>query len=62
MTAMHSNNVRSTMCDGRWLMRDRKVLTLDEDAIIAAACEHAKAIYNRAGIDLPDRFPVVKVG
>jgi len=61
VTAMHSSNVRSTMCDGRWLMRDRKVLTLDEDAIVAEACEHARAIYERAGIALPDRFPVVKV-
>lgn len=62
VTAMRSNNVQSTMCDGKWLMRDRKILTLDEDAIIEAANEHARAIYKRAGIVLPDRFPVVKVG
>jgi 5-methylthioadenosine/S-adenosylhomocysteine deaminase len=62
VTALHSTNVRSTMCDGRWLMRDRKVLTLDEDAIIREATERANAIYQRAGITLPDRFPVVKVG
>ena len=47
------------MCDGKWIMRDRKVLTLDEEAIVKAACEHADAIYKRAGIVLPDRFPVV---
>lgn len=61
VTAMHSNNVQSTMCDGKWLMRDRKILTLDEDAIIKEACERADAIYARAGIVLPDRFPVVRV-
>ena len=61
VTAMHSGNIRDTMCDGKWLMRDRKVLTLDEDAIVEEACAHARAIYSRAGIDLPDRFPVVKV-
>lgn len=61
VTAMHSSNVRSTMCDGKWLMRDRVVLALDEDAIIREACERARAIYDRAGIALPDRFPVVKV-
>ena len=61
VTAMHSTNVRSTMCDGKWLMRDRKILTLDEDAIVAEACERARAIYDRAGIVLPDRFPVVNV-
>ena len=53
--------MQSTMCDGKWLMRDRKILTLDEEAILKEACERAKAIYKRAGIVLPDRFPVVKV-
>ena len=61
VTAMHSNNIQSTMCDGKWLMRDRKVLTLDEEAILAEASAHASAIYRRAGIQLPDRFPVEKV-
>lgn len=61
VTAMHSNNIQSTMCNGKWLMRDRKVLTLDEDAIIAQATEHANAIYSRAGIKIPNRFPVEKV-
>lgn len=61
VTAMRSENVVSTMCDGKWLMRDRKVLTLDEDAILDEACRRGAAIYDRAGIRLPDRFPVVKI-
>lgn len=59
VTAMHSSNIESSMCDGRWIMRDRKVLTLDEEMIVKAACEHADVIYKRAGIVLPDRFPVI---
>ena len=35
VTAMHSANIQSTMCDGKWLMRDRKILTL-ETALPAA--------------------------
>ena len=61
VTAMHSNNIQSTMCDGKWLMRDRVILTLDEEAILKEACARGAAIYDRAGIKLPDRFPVVKV-
>lgn len=61
VTAMHSSNVQSTMCNGKWLMRDRKILTLDEEAILKEACARGAAIYDRAGIVLPDRFPVVKV-
>ena len=61
VTAMHSNNIQSTMCNGKWLMRDRVILTLDEEAILKEACARGAAIYDRAGIVLPDRFPVVKV-
>jgi 5-methylthioadenosine/S-adenosylhomocysteine deaminase len=62
VTCMHSSNIQSTMCDGRWLMRDRKILTLDEETILREACRRGAAIYERAGIRLPDRFPVVKSG
>ncbi len=61
VTAMHSANIDSTMCDGKWLMRERKILGLDEEAILQEACERGAAIYARAGIELPNRFPVMKV-
>ncbi len=59
VTAMHSSNIESTMCDGKWLMKERKILTLDEEAILKEAQERSEAIYKRAGIVLPDRFPVI---
>ena len=61
VTAMRSENVEATMCNGKWLMRERKILTLDEEAILEEACRRGAAIYERAGIRLPDRFPVVRV-
>lgn len=57
VTSMHSDNVESTMCDGKWLMRERKLLTIDEDALYTEAQQRADAIRSRAGIQLPDRFP-----
>lgn len=59
VTSMHSSNVESTMCNGKWLMRDRKVLTIDEEALLLEAKERAAAIRKRAGIVMPRRFPVI---
>jgi 5-methylthioadenosine/S-adenosylhomocysteine deaminase len=42
--ATKSTDVVDVMCDGRWLMRDRRLLTLDEDEIKSAAAEMAKRI------------------
>jgi 5-methylthioadenosine/S-adenosylhomocysteine deaminase len=48
--SMHSHNVEASMCNGRWLMRGRKVLTVDEDEIVGAIQQRAEAIRARAGI------------
>ena len=58
VTSMHSTNIESTMCDGKWLMKDRKLLTIDEEEIIREGKEHAREICRRGGIKLPERFPV----
>ncbi len=39
--------VTATMVAGRWLMRDRKLLTLDEEAIAARARELSSAVWQR---------------
>lgn len=59
--AMNSSNVESSLCNGRWLMRDRQVLTMDETAVLREAQARAVALVQRAGITLPQRFPVVQV-
>jgi 5-methylthioadenosine/S-adenosylhomocysteine deaminase len=59
VSSMRSNNIESMICNGKWIMRDRKVLTVDEEEIIREAKERAKSIYRRSGIVLPDRFPIV---
>jgi 5-methylthioadenosine/S-adenosylhomocysteine deaminase len=59
VSSMREHNVESVMVDGRWLMRDRNLLTVNEAEIIAAAIEAAASIRSRAGIKLPPRFPTV---
>ncbi|WP_435359776.1 amidohydrolase [Haloarchaeobius sp. DFWS5] len=41
-------DVRHTVCDGQVLMRDREVLTLDEEAVKQEAREHAASLVERA--------------
>lgn len=42
-----ARDVNSVMVDGRWLMRDGKVLTMNEPAILAAAQEVANRAWSR---------------
>jgi 5-methylthioadenosine/S-adenosylhomocysteine deaminase len=42
-----AGDIDSVMVDGRWLMRDRRVLTLDETAIVAAADRIARTAWRR---------------
>lgn len=39
-----STDVAHVLCDGRWLMRDRQLLTLQEDALRDQAAEYAQRI------------------
>ncbi len=58
--SMHSTNVESTMCDGKWLMKDRKITLVSEDDILNKVIEMADSIRKKAGIVLPDRFPTIR--
>jgi cytosine/adenosine deaminase-related metal-dependent hydrolase len=44
---MDGHHVNSTMVAGRWLMRDRQLLTVDEARIHARASELSQALWQR---------------
>ncbi|WP_248895599.1 amidohydrolase [Haloplanus halobius] len=48
--AARGSDVRHTVCDGRVLMRDREVLTLDEVRVMERASEHARDLLDRAEV------------
>jgi 5-methylthioadenosine/S-adenosylhomocysteine deaminase len=50
-------DVRDVMVDGRWLMREHRVLTLDEEAIVAEADRIARAAWRRLFAERPDLTP-----
>jgi 5-methylthioadenosine/S-adenosylhomocysteine deaminase len=46
-------DVRDAVIDGKIVMRDRKVLTVDENALLAEAEQVARRCAARAGLTLP---------
>jgi cytosine/adenosine deaminase-related metal-dependent hydrolase len=51
-------DVSDVMVDGRWVVRDSRLLTMNEDEIIRSARAHAAALIQRAGVDVGPRWPV----
>jgi 5-methylthioadenosine/S-adenosylhomocysteine deaminase len=43
----HPSDVEAVMVDGRWIMRDRRVLTMDETAIVAEGDRIARGAWRR---------------
>jgi 5-methylthioadenosine/S-adenosylhomocysteine deaminase len=52
-----AGDVESVMVDGRWLMRERRVLTLDEPALVAEADRVARTAWARLLAERPDLAP-----
>jgi 5-methylthioadenosine/S-adenosylhomocysteine deaminase len=52
-----ARDVEAVMVDGRWLMRDGKVLTIDEERIVADAQAIAERAWSRLFESRPDLRP-----
>jgi len=52
-------DVTLVVIDGRAVVRDGKVLTLDEESVLRTARERAAALYERADVNVKPRWPVV---
>lgn len=57
--AANGSDVDTVVIAGKIVVEGRKVLTMDEDRILAEANERVRKIYERAGIHYGPRWPVV---
>lgn len=57
--ALRQHNVESVMVNGKWIMWEQNILTVNEAEIIEEAKKRAKSILDRTGIQLPNRFNVI---
>ncbi|XP_066355659.1 uncharacterized protein [Miscanthus floridulus] len=56
---MRTENIESVMCNGRWIMKDHKIMNLNEEEVISSAVKRANDLLVRAGINLPRRMNYV---
>ncbi|CAI8601620.1 unnamed protein product [Vicia faba] len=53
---MRTENVVSVMCNGLWIMKDKKIINVDEEEVILKAKQASAELLERAGIKLPTRM------
>lgn len=60
VNCMRTENIESVMCNGRWIMKNRKILTVDEAMVLQRAQKLSTNLIERANIVLPKRMNVVQ--
>ncbi|XP_051122655.1 uncharacterized protein LOC127245683 [Andrographis paniculata] len=53
---MRSENIASIMCNGRWIMIDKKITTVDEEEIVGMARKASGHLLKRAAIQIPTKM------
>ncbi|KAI4384234.1 hypothetical protein MLD38_002415 [Melastoma candidum] len=57
--SMRTENIVSVMCNGQWIMKDGKILTVNEEEVITLAKQASCQLLKRAGITIPERMKFV---
>nr|CAN80808.1 hypothetical protein VITISV_008190 [Vitis vinifera] len=57
--SMRSENIVSVMCNGQWIMKDGKILNVNEGEIISMARKASSELLKRAGIRIPKRMNMI---
>lgn len=58
--SMSSENVESTICNGTWLMKERKIEVLDEKELLEEVKTQGEKIRRKANISLNSNFKIIK--
>ncbi|RVW32012.1 5-methylthioadenosine/S-adenosylhomocysteine deaminase [Vitis vinifera] len=57
--SMRSENIVSVMCNGQWIMKDGKILNVNEGEVISMARKASSELLKRAGIRIPKRMNMI---
>ncbi|XP_073035885.1 uncharacterized protein [Primulina eburnea] len=56
---MRTENITSVMCNGRWIMVDKKITTLNEEEVVIMAKNVSNVLLKRAGIQIPKKMNIL---
>ncbi|KAF3334467.1 5-methylthioadenosine/S-adenosylhomocysteine deaminase [Carex littledalei] len=56
---MRTENIELVMCNGKWIMKDHKIVNVNEEEIVQLAMKQASKLVERASINLPNRMKFV---
>uniref|UniRef100_A0A0C9S3D7 TSA: Wollemia nobilis Ref_Wollemi_Transcript_29542_1654 transcribed RNA sequence n=1 Tax=Wollemia nobilis TaxID=56998 RepID=A0A0C9S3D7_9CONI len=56
---MRTENVDSLMCNGQWIMRNHKILTVNEEEILSKSRKAASELLSKANIEIPKRMNIL---
>ncbi|KAI3977217.1 hypothetical protein MKX01_035947 [Papaver californicum] len=54
--SLRTENIEAVMCNGQWIMKDRKIVNIDEGQVFSLAKEASHELLMRAGITIPSRM------
>ncbi|KAK9120150.1 hypothetical protein Scep_018243 [Stephania cephalantha] len=57
--SMRTENIESVMCNGHWIMKNKKILNVNEEEVILLAKKSSAELLKRAGITIPHRMNVI---
>ncbi|XP_074295739.1 uncharacterized protein LOC141623537 isoform X1 [Silene latifolia] len=57
--SMRTENIVSVICNGKWIMKDKNILNVDEGEVISQAKQASKELLERAGISIPKRMNII---
>ncbi|KAK1288720.1 hypothetical protein QJS10_CPB19g00951 [Acorus calamus] len=56
---MRTENIESVMCNGHWILKNRKIVNVNEEEVVSLAIRSSSELLKRAGIKIPSKMKFI---
>ncbi|KAK1266707.1 hypothetical protein QJS04_geneDACA014513 [Acorus gramineus] len=56
---MRTENIESVMCNGRWILKNKKIVNVNEEEVVSLAIRSSSELLKRAGIKIPSKMKFI---